>query len=191
MMLKTHGAAALRSGRMVIETDYRPGNGGPGLLSLRLEDQETYAFFDGRIRLDPWIGDEYRVIEFKTGNCFLICGAQAVVAIDASNLGLMSSLGLEYQEGETIDAPWYAEIEGSRLLILATERRVWCVDEHGAIRWVWGCLTSEQSRWVFAEPVPIGDCVRVPLRSAKGDFSVDLKVKDGLPAPASDSLSGE
>jgi hypothetical protein len=184
MMLKTHGTAALWSGRILIETDYRPGNGGPGLLSLRLEDQETYESVDGLIRLDPWIGDEYGVVEFRTGNCFLICGAQAVVALDASNLALMSSLGLEYQEGETIDAPWHVEIEGSRLLILATERRVWCVDQRGATRWVWGCLTSEQDRWVSAEPVPIDDCVRVPLRSAKGDVSVDLQVRDGLPAPA-------
>jgi hypothetical protein len=131
-----------------------------------------------------WIGDEYRVIEFGTGNCFLICGAQAVVAVDVSNLALLSSLGLEYQEGETIDSPWHREIEGSRLLVLATERRVWCVDERGAIRWVWGCLTSEEDRWISAEPVIGDDRVRVPLRSAKGDLSVDLKVEDGLPTPA-------
>lgn len=191
MMLKTHGVAALRSGRVLIEGDYRPGSGGPGLLLLRLQDQETHESVEGLIRLDPWIGDEYSLIEFRTGNCFLICGAQAVVAVDASNLALLSSLGLEYQEGETIDSPWHTEIEGIRLLILATERRVWCVDERGAIRWVWGCLTSEQDRWVSGEPAIRDDCVRVPLRSAKGDLFVDLQVKDGLPAPAWSSRSGE
>ena len=180
-MLKTHGTAPLWSGRALIETGYRPGNGGPGLLALRLEDQETYESVDGLIRLDPWIGDKYGLIEFRTGNCFIICGAQAVVAVDASNLALLSSLGLEYQEGETIDAPWHREIEEGRLLILATERRVWCVDERGAIRWLWGCSTSEQDRWVSGEPVVGDDRVRVPLRTAKGDLSVDLLVRDGLP----------
>lgn len=184
MIINTHGATSLRSGRVLLETNYHPGTGGPGLLSLRLEDQETYEAVDGLIRLDPWIGDEYSLIEFRTGNCFLICGAQAVVAVDASNLALVSSLGLEYLEGETIDSPWHTENEGSRLLILATERRVWCVDECGAIRWVWGCRTNEQDRWVSAEPVIRDHCVHVPLRSTKGDLSVDLQVKDGLPAPA-------
>lgn len=184
MMLKTHGTVALRSGRVLIETDYRPANGGPGLLALTLEDQETYESVDGLVRLDPWMGDEYGLIEFRTGNCFLICGAQAVVAVDVSNLSLLSSLGLEYQEGETIDSPWHAEIEGSRLLILATERRVWCIDEHGAIRWLWCCATSEQDRWISGGPVVGGNRIRVPLRTAKGDLSVELQVRDGLPAEA-------
>jgi hypothetical protein len=182
MMLKTHGTALLSSGRVLIETDYRPGTGGPGLLSLRLEDQETYEAVEGLVRLDPWIGDEYSVIEFRTGHCFLICGAQAVVAVGASNLTLLSSLGLEYEEGETIALPWHTEIEGSRLLVLATERRVWCVDGNGAIRWVWGCLTNEQHRWISGEPALVDDCVRVSLRSAKGDSSVDLQIRDGLPS---------
>lgn len=184
MILNTHGTVSLRSRRVLIEADYSPANGGPGQLSVRLEDQETYESIDGLFRLDPWIGDEYSLIEFKTGNCFLICGAQAVVAIDVSNLALRSSLGLEYQEAETIDSPWHTEIEAARLLVLATERRVWCVEEDGAIRWVWGCLTDEQDRWVSAQPVVGDGCVRVPLRSAKGDLSVALRVSDGLPVPA-------
>lgn len=184
MMLKTHGTTGLRSGRVLLETNYRPADGGPGLLALRLEDQETYESVDGLIRLDPWIGDEYGLIEFRTGKCFLVCGAQAVVAVDASNLALVSSLGLEYQEGETIGAPWHTEIEAHRLLVLATERRVWCIDERGAIRWLWTCSTSEQDRWISGEPVVGGDRVRVPLKTTKGDFSVELQVSDGLPTQA-------
>jgi hypothetical protein len=182
--IRTHGTAELRSGRVRLEADYQPGDAGrPGLLSLRLEDQETYESVDGVIRLDPWIADEYRLIEPTTGDCFLLCGAQAVVAIDASTLAWRSSLGLEYQEGETIDAPWHSEIVERRLLILATERRVWCVDERGAIRWVWGCLTSDRYTRISGEPVPRGDRVGVPLQRAKGDFYVDLQLNDGLPAP--------
>ena len=181
MMLKTHGTTALRSGRVLLETDYRRGDAGPGLLSLRLEDQETYESADGQFRLDPWIGEEYPLIEFKTGNCFLICGAQAVVAVAAGSLAWLSSIGLEYQEGETIDSPWHLELERSRFLVLATERRVWCVDERGAIRWVWGCKTGDQDRWIAGEPVVAGDRVCVPLRTAKAALSVELQLGDGLP----------
>jgi hypothetical protein len=180
-MLKTHGTAALQSGRKLVETEYRPADRGPGLLSLRLEDQETHLSVHGAVRLDPWIADEFGMIEFRTGNCLLICGAQAVIAVDASSLALLSSVALEYQEGETIDLPWHAEIAERRLLIVATERRVWCIDDRGGIRWVWGCVTSEQDTWVSAAPVSRGDHVRVPLRSARGDFFVDLLVQDGLP----------
>lgn len=147
----------------------------------RLEDQETYESVEGLIRLDPWIADEYGLIEFGTGNCFLICGAQAVVSVDASNLVLLSSVGLEYQEGETIDSPWHVEIEGSGLLVVATERRVWCVDERGAIRWLWSCSTSEQDGWISGEPAVGDERVCVPLRTAKRDLSVELQLRDGLP----------
>lgn len=107
-----------------------------------------------------------------------------MVAIDASNLALLSSLGLEYQEGETIDSPWHTEIESSRLLVLATERRVWCVNECGAIRWLWECSTGEQDRWVSGELVVGNDRVRVPLRTDKDDLFVELQVSDGLPISA-------
>ena len=180
-MLKTHGTALLRSGRALIEADYRPADGGVGLLALRLEDQETCESLEGLIRLDPWIGDEYGLIEFSAGDCFLVCGTQAVVSVDASSLVLLSSVGLEYQEGETIDSPWHVEIEGSGLLVVATERRIWCLDERGAVRWLWSCLTSEQDRWISGEPVVRDDRVCVPLGTAQGDVSVELLLKDGLP----------
>lgn len=181
MILRTHGTALLRSGRALLEANYRPRDAGPGLLSLRLEDQESFESVAGQVRLDPWFADEYALIELKTGNCFLLCGAQAVVAVDAFSLAWLSSVGLEYQEGETIDSPWHAEIEESRLLMIATERRVWCVDERGAIRWLWGCSTSDQDRWISGAPVVVGDRVRVPLRTFRTDLSVELQLKDGLP----------
>ena len=155
-MLKTHGATTLLSGHALIETDYQPGDTGPGLLFLRREDQETFDYVDGQVRLDPWNADEYPLIEFKTGNCLLICGAQAVVAIDALSLVWLSSVGLEYQEGETIDSPWHVEIEERRLLVLATERRVWCLDDHGSIRWMWSCSTGEHDRWISGHPIAAG-----------------------------------
>jgi hypothetical protein len=181
MLLKTHDSVWLGSGRVLLETDYRPGDAGPGQLLLRTEDQESFESVTGKLRLDPWIADEYALIEFKTGKCFLLCGAQAVVAVDIASLAWCSSVGLEYQEGKTIDSPWHAESEASRLLIVSTERRVWCVDEGGAIRWVWSCATSDQSRWIRGAPVVVGERVVIPLRTTAADLSVELRLSDGLP----------
>lgn len=184
MIIRTHRTTELRSGRILLETDWQPGDAGrPGLLWLRLEDQETYESVDGRVRLDPWIADEFHIIELTTGDCFVLCGSPAVVALDASSLALISSLGLEYEEGERIGTPWHVELVESRMLLLATERRVWCVDERGAIRWVWGRQTSDRYMQISGAPVPRGDRIRVPLVSAKGELSVDLQLNDGLLAP--------
>lgn len=87
-MIKTHGVFQLRCGRMA--TDYRPSERGPGMLALRLEVEYDDRRVEGHIRLDPWIGDEYGLIEFRAGNCLLVCGAQAVVAVDASDLTFRS-----------------------------------------------------------------------------------------------------
>lgn len=164
---------------MLLKVDWRPGDVGPGLLSLVLEDQETSHAVEGRVRLDPWIADEYRLIEVSTGNCFVICGSPAVVVVDGTSLALLSSMSLEYGEGETIDLPWCAESEDRRF-VLATERRVWCVDERGMIRWIWGCMNNDRYRAIVAVPRVTGDRVRVPLRNLQGDFFVDLLLSDGL-----------
>lgn len=183
MIVRTHGTVELQAGRILLETDWQPGDADrPGLLSLRLEDQETYESVEGRLRLDPLIADEYLLIEL-TGECFILCGSPAVVALDAASLALISSLGLEYEEAELIGTPWHVEILESRMLILATERRVWCVDERGAIRWVWGCQTSDRYLQISGAPVPRGDRIRVPLVSAKGELSIELLLSDGLLAP--------
>lgn len=181
MMLSSHGTAALRFSRASIRTDYHPADGCPGILTLEREDLDTYASVEGRLRLDPWIGEQYGLLEFRTGSCFVICGAQAVVSVDMSTLALLSSVALEYEEGETIDVPWHVEIESSRLFVIATERRVWCLDERGTIRWLWSCATSERDTIIAGEPVATDRHVSVPLRIANGTLSVELQLSDGLP----------
>lgn len=181
MRLQTHGTTVLRAGRAVIETDYHAGDGGPGVVSLRLEDQETGDAVEGQLRLDPWSAYEYPLIEFRTGNALVICGAQAIVTVDVPSLTLRSSLALGYEECDRLDAPWHAECEHHRLLVLATERRVWCIDQRGAIRWIWGCQTTERDTWITAEPIISADRVRVSLRDIARDVVVDLRLRDGLP----------
>ena len=181
--LKAHGTVPLRSGRALLETKYLPADNGPGLLTLTLEDQETYESVDGTVRLDPLIADEYGLIEFRTAACFVICGAQAVVGVDISNLSLVSSVGLEFHEAETVGSPWHSESEAHRSLVLATERRVWCLDERGAIRWTWACATDDRDRWITGAPVIEDGSVRVPLRTMRGEQTIELDLADGLPRP--------
>lgn len=186
MILKTHGAVPLRGGRLLIEADYHPSDGGPGLLALRLEDQETGDSVDGLIRLDPWLRDEYRLIEFGAGTCLLVCGEQAVVSIDVASLVLRSSVILEYDEVNTLDVPWHAEPPRGGLLVVATQRRVWCLDERGTMRWLWSCATSEQARLISGPPTLTDKRVRVALWTARGDIAVEIQLEDGLPSsPAS------
>lgn len=184
MKLETHGRIALRSGRALLETSYRPGDAGPGTLSLRLEDQETFESVEGRLRLDPWIGDEYRWFELHSGNYLVIAGAEAVVAVDATTLGWLSSVALEHEEGETIDGPWHVEVEAARSLIVATERRLWCMDERGAIRWLWSCSTAGEHHWIGAAPTVRDNRVLVSLRTPRAERTVEIHMGDGLPISA-------
>jgi hypothetical protein len=92
----------MRSGRALIEADYQPSERGIGLLSLKVVDQGAGDYAEGMLRLDPWFDDEYEVIERETGNCFLIGGAQAIVAVDLSSLAGVSSFAVEYREVDEV-----------------------------------------------------------------------------------------
>lgn len=190
MQLKTHGEVLVRSGRVLLQADYSSGDGGPGVLSLRLEDQETFDAVDGRLRLDPWSGDAYELFDWPAGNCFVLCGAQAVVALNVSTLAIASSVTMEYEEGETIDAPWFVEAHEHHALVIATERRVWRLDDRGAIRWMWSCATAEYERWILDSPEVADARVRIPLGAERRDISIELSLIDGLQAGDSASRSG-
>lgn len=183
-VLRTHGTTSLRAGCKRLEAHWRPGDVGPGLLSLRLEDQTTYDAVEGQVRLDPWIADEYRLIEFDRGECFVLCGAQAVVAINEVTLTSVSEVALLDEETKTIDCPWHVEVAERRLLLLATEQRIWCVDACGAIRWIWSSAHADQHATIADRPVVLGERVRLPLRTFHRDLSVELLIADGLPVGA-------
>ncbi len=189
IQLNTHGEVLVRSGRALLQADYSSGDGAPGVLSLRLEDQETFDAVDGRLRLDPWSGDVYEMFDWTAGDCFVICGAQAVVALKASTLAIVSSVAMEYEEGETIEAPWFSEAHEHHALIIATERRVWCLDDRATIRWMWSCATAEYERWILNPPEVADGRVRISLGTDHRDISIELSIIDGLQACDSASRS--
>jgi hypothetical protein len=183
MRLSTHGNARLQAHESHLKTDYRPADSGIGLLALERHDEVTADVVYGSVRLDPWIADEYRLIEFATGNCFLICGAEAVVALDRSGLTWLSSVGLEAQECETLDAPWHVELAHVRQLVVATERRAWCIDERGGIRWMWSCSRAERDSWISGPPSVEQGSIVIPIKTARTDRTIALAITDGQPRP--------
>jgi hypothetical protein len=170
----------LRSARALLFADYSSGDAGPGVLSLRLEDQVTFDIAEATLRLDPWSAGGYEVFDWPGGDCIVICGSDAIVALNGSNLALGSSVAMEYEEGETIDAPWFGDAKDCRALIVATEWRVWCLSDRAVVKWVWRCGTTEQDRRICGAPTIGGFRVFVPLRARDGDLIVELSLDDGL-----------
>lgn len=151
---------------------------------MRLEDQRTFESVESSLRMDPWSAEGFTLVDYPDLHCLLIGGARAVVAVDASTLAWRSSVSLEYQEAETLDEPWHVEAPSARAVIVATERRVWCVETKGLVRWMWSCRTTDEDRWVKAAPVVAGDRARVPLRTSRSgatDVFATLDLVDGLP----------
>jgi hypothetical protein len=180
MQTTTHGVAIVQAGRAHLVSDYHVGDGGPGELSLTLEDQETLAVVEGRLRLDPWFADTYELFDWRAGDCLTVCGAQAVVAVRTSALAIASSVALEYEEAETLDRPWFHEIPDRPAMLIATDRRIWCLGPQAAITWIWSCRSSQRESWIAGPPAVVGARVRVPLGTLAGTATVELSLADGL-----------
>src|SRR5262245_16072463 len=133
MKLKTHGdEISILAGRSLLKAEYQSADLGPGTLTLQLEDQVTFDSIEASVRLDPWIADSYEIIEWSACGALILCGSPAIVALTATTLELESAVSLEYDEGETTGVPWFSEIHQPRRFIIATEKRVWCLDERVA-----------------------------------------------------------
>lgn len=179
MVLEIHGEIAVRGGLATLSSEYSPAERGPGKLRLLAEDQTTFESAKVTLKLDPWSPDGYELIEWAGSDVLLLCGAQAVVALKATTLVVGSSVGLEYEEAETLDRPWACSVHERSLLVLATERRVWCIDESARMTWIWSCRTSARERWICGAPEVTGETVRVPIRTLRGELVVEL-TSDGL-----------
>lgn len=180
MQLKTHGdELAVMQGRAMVSADYTPGDRGPGQLTLEIVDQETFESGQVVLRLDPWIGNVYEVIEWPQCDVLLLCGAPQIVALALPTLRFGAAVALEYEEVDTLDRPWVIEIPDRRLAV-ATERRIWCLDERIAIRWMWSSRTGSDDRWLFEAPRVEGGDLHVPVRMLHGDGIVELSADDGI-----------
>lgn len=180
MQLKTHGdELAVMRGRAMLSADYTPGDRGPGKLALEIVDQETFESKQAVVHLDPWRGNVYEVIEWPECEALLLCGAPQIVALALPTLRFGAAVALEYEEVDTLDRPWVVEIPNRRLVV-ATERRIWCLDERIAIRWMWSSRTGREDRWLFEAPRMEGSDLRVPVRMLHRDGIVALSADDGI-----------
>lgn len=181
MQLKTHGdEVAVMHGRAMLSAEYTPGDRGPGKLVLALVDQETGDRHETVLRLDPWSGNVYEVFEWTQGGALIVCGVPQIVALGLPTLELGGAVGLEYEEAETIDHPWVVEVPDVRRLVVATERRIWCLDERIAIRWMWSARTDHDDRWLFEAPRAVGRDLHVPVRMVHRDGIIELSADQGL-----------
>lgn len=178
-MLTTHGHHKLTRSERSLETDYTPGDVGPGTLRMRIDDARTLESREIAIRLDPWIADEYRTFEW-TSSLLLVFGAHAAVVVDLEDVAVRSSVAFVEDEVETRDAPWCVALEAPRCLIVATTRRIWCVDEGGATRWVWRCPEGDGWWSIHDAPERHGAGLVVPLHGPRGDSSCAVGLADGL-----------
>lgn len=182
MELKTHGQAIdLRGGQARFSAEYTPGDGAAGVVVFRLEDQESFEAKQLCLRVDPWSADAFELYEYEAGQSLVICCARQIVSLDLESLSLRSVVGLEYEEGESIDRPWFVELAELGSLVVATERRVLCLDGSAAIRWIWSARSDSVERWITGSPKAVGRVIHVPVRTMRGDSVVALSADTGLP----------
>jgi hypothetical protein len=181
MQLKTHGdEVAVMQGRALLSAEYTPGDRGPGSVVLALVDQDTGDTAETVLRLDPWFRDHYEIIEWPQCSALLICGARQIVALSLPTLGFGAAVAVEYEEADTIERPWTVEVPELRLLIVATERRIWCLDERIAIRWLWSSRTGPDDRWLVAAPRAVGRELHVPVGTVHRDLTIELSADQGI-----------
>lgn len=125
------------------------------------------------------LADVYEVKDWPSCIALIVCGAQAVIALDASTLALCSSVALEYEEAETISRPWFSEAQECSRLLVGTEWRVGCLDDRATIVWMWSCRVDSEDRWIRGTPEVMGRRVRVPVGSTHRDDVVELSLDDG------------
>lgn len=180
MQLTTHGEdVPLIHGGTTLSAQYAAADHGPGLTSFTLIDQRTGDHSEIKLQLDPWIADTYEVIESPECSALIVCGARHIIAVELPKLRFGAAVALEYEEAETLDRPWVTEIPGRHWLLIATERRIWCIDERIAIRWMWSVSRGPDLATISTAPIVMGQEVQVSVRIRGRDLVVALSMDDG------------
>ncbi|AKU93472.1 hypothetical protein AKJ09_00136 [Labilithrix luteola] len=183
MKLETHGDKQLvQSDRATLSSEATPAERGPWLLALRLEDQRTFDVVETTLRLSP-ATSEYEGFDWAAGRCLVIHGSEALVALNAHDLRIRCSVAFEYKEARLVGQPWYRE--AGDVLLIATDRRVWCLEQGGSMRWMWSCRLVDEYRFLSAPPEVVGSAVRLRLGSKSGEEAIELSLADGLETLAS------
>ena len=180
MLLPKDGTELSVADDLLVTATYEPADRGPGTTKIRLEEKTTANAREIALRLDPWSPEGYEVYEWMFARVLVISGARRVVFLECESLHVTAVICLDHGEGETISQPWFVEAQSGRLLVVATETRVLCLDERKSIRWCWSVRTREETVTIGAAPQIAADTLKVSLRSLRGNAVVVLSLADAL-----------
>jgi hypothetical protein len=169
---------SLQQGMLSLTSTYSAGDGGPGSLNLEIMGFETGLDVRGTIRLDPWRSNYFPAYDWESANGLVVCGAERWLTLDVRTLRIAAGANFEYEEGETLSEPWLCESPAGDVLILATDRRIFCLDSRLAIRWVWSARVHETDRWINGPP-RVEQTLVVPASMRRADVIVTLSLEDG------------
>jgi hypothetical protein len=152
--------------------------GDPGRLTLRHTDQAGSASSEVELRLEPWAPEGFLVHEWAAGGALAVCGASRLLILAEPSLELRAAVPWEYGECEVGDFPYFVTTDGA--MLIATETRVFCVDDRLAFRWCWTVKVYSNDWWKLAAPPRVeADKVSLLLRSASRDVTVVISIADG------------
>ncbi len=179
MKLGTDGRSlSIRRGSVTLRADQVVWRERVSSLVLEIVRHDPVDVLEIKLNLDPWFADAYEVHDWEVADAIVLSGAGQVVAVSLHAPHRVAAMGLEYEEAETIDSPWFVEV-GSDALVVATERRAWCIDASPSIRWCWNARTGPDDRWVCGAPRVESEAVLVPIRSRGGELLARLNIRDG------------
>ncbi len=174
LILRTHQQVALRNDRLIVEAGYTPGDRGAGWLTLMMEEQRSFDMREVMLRLDPWVADEYFLFDWSAADALVICGAQGVCVVSSAAASLSSFVWLEFEEGERLDHPW--AITTSKHMVVATERRAWCYDLCGKVRWIWSTSSHAPHLAITEAPKTSADMVTLVCTH---NVRIEISLQDG------------
>lgn len=176
MWLERNSELALGDGRY-LRSEYVPKDGGVGRLSVGLLDESGDELATSAWDLDPWAPEGFVVYDWKPGGACLVCGATHVLLIESSSLALCGAVPLESGEYQTLSTPWF--VASDKLLVLASEWRVACIDRRIALRWIWSTRTYSADSWMIAEtPELTMSSIRVRLARLARQQELNLRTID-------------
>lgn len=173
MELLIDGTELPLSGDILLSASYHRQETGVGSLNLRCTSAVTYDARTISLPLDPWCPEGYRVEQGLGGRVLVICGATRIVVVELPSLRVTAAIPLEYEECERQGLPWF--VVGAGVMLIATETRVWCLDERFAFRWCWTVAAHSKDWWEISKAPSInGMLVQIALTAPSKTTEVKL-----------------
>ncbi|HEY4242671.1 MAG TPA: hypothetical protein VGM88_22800 [Kofleriaceae bacterium] len=179
--LPRDGHVELCRGTVKLLAEWTPGDVAAGSLHLTLEDQRTFDATECKIRLDPGTADSFPLLVDLHDRYVVICGYPAIVSVSLSPLALRSSVSLDYKEASTLEHPWWIPVTSAKTSLVATDRKIWALDENGQLLWLWSCDVEDRRQWIARAPTVRDGVVQVELGRLEYHYALELSLRDGQP----------